>query len=109
MIEGQLALLVPKGVVRNRYYFTTSQYFSRIILGKIQDDESWVDAKGKTQKPAKKQLREKYQGAENVRDCAIRFTSKTPQYLSDYHGQLPGLYAGQGMTDEKLDAILYSE
>lgn len=108
LIEGHLILLVPKHIVRDRYYFTASQYFSRIILGKIQDDESWIDPKGKTQKPAKKQLREKYQGAdETVRDCAIRLTSEKPQYLPDYHRQLPGLYSGQGMTDEELDAILY--
>ena len=107
VVNGKPILLVPKNIVRNRYYFTVDQFFSRIILAHIQNEESWIDAKGKAQKPPKKQLRKKYQGDRSTLDCAINMTAETPLYLPEYHRQLPALYSGQGMSDEELDDILY--
>lgn len=107
LAEGKVVLLVPKHFVRQRYYFNTTQYFSRVILGKLQDEESWVDSSGKQQKPYKKELRKKYKENKSTLDSSIMFTRKRPSYLAAYHQILPSLYINQGMSDEELDEILY--
>ena len=107
IVDGDIILLVPKHFVRQRYYFNTTQFFSRVILGKIQEDESWVDSSGKKQKPSKKDLRNKYKGDSSTLDCSIEFTRKNPSYLLNYHQILPSLYSVQAMSDEKLDKIVY--
>jgi len=107
LASGQVILLVPKHFIRQRFYFNTSQYFCRVILDKIQEDESWVDSNGKKKKLSKKDLSKKYKGDSSIIDSTIKLTSKKPSYLSNYHQILPLLYSGQGMTDEELDTILY--
>lgn len=107
LVNGNPILLVPKSIVRHRYYFTVNQFFTSVILTHMQDKESWIDGKGKLHKLTKKALREKYQGEMGTLDCAIQMTKATPEYLLEYHRQLPLSYAKRGMLDEELDAILY--
>ncbi|MPM60407.1 hypothetical protein SDC9_107258 [bioreactor metagenome] len=107
LINGKLILLVPKGIVRNRYYFNADQFFSRVILTRVQQEQSWLDGKGIEHKPSKKELRKKIQSGKSVLECAISMTSEFPKYLPEYHHQLPALYSRQGMSDEELDTILY--
>lgn len=107
LADGKVILLVPKHFVRQRYYFNTTQYFQRVILGKLQENESWVDASGKQQKPSKDDLSKKYRGGSSTLDCSVKLTREKPSYLLTYHLILPSLYTGQGMSDEKIDEILY--
>lgn len=106
--EGETILLVPKHIVRQRYYFNISQYFGRIILEKIQNEETTHDAKGKEVRPYKKDIKNRLltDGADE-KTIAIRMTAAEPNLLEQYHGIIPHLYLGQGMTDDELNEILY--
>ena len=100
-------MLIPKEIVRTRFYFTTSQYFSRIILEHIQQETAWTSQDGRTVKTPKKMLRDRYQGGLGLRDAITRMTAQMPLYLSDYHLQLAEWYSGEGMSDTELEQLLH--
>ena len=106
--ENRLLLLVPKNIVRNRYYFSADQFFSRVILSRMQEQSARRDSNGKVQKDSKEDIRKRVQGDEAVLDSITRLTSEDPSYLPEYHRILPSLYSGKGMSDEELDKILYT-
>ena len=108
MYEGRLLLLVPKSIVRKRYYFSADQFFSRVILSRMQEQSERRDSNGKVQRDSKKDIRKQVQRNESVLETVTRLTSEDPSYLPEYHRILPSLYSGKGMTDEELDRILYS-
>ena len=106
MYKGKLLLLVPKEIVRNRYCFTINQFFSRVILSRLQDQTAYVDMNGKPQKTSKKVLRKKVLHGEKVTTVAQIMASDDPSYLSDYHEKLPLFYIDKAFSDEKLDSIV---
>lgn len=108
MFENRLLLLVPKNIVRNRYYFSADQFFSRVILSRMQEQSARRDSNGKVQKDSKKDIRKKVQRNEGVLESIIRLTSEDSSYLSEYHRILASLYSGKSMSDEDLDKILYT-
>lgn len=108
MHENRLLLLVPKNIVRNRYYFSANQFFSRVILSRMQEESANRDANGKAQKDSKKDIRKRVQGNESVLTSVKRLTLADPSYLPEYHRILPVLYKDKGMPDELLDKILYT-
>jgi len=108
VIRNKVILLVPKWFIRKRFYYNANQYFSRIILEKLQQDNAWIDKKGKVKKPSKKSLKhEILQGGRSVVLAAIEYTKKDPSLLDGYHSRIPRFYADKGMNDEMLDNVLY--
>lgn len=108
MFKGELILLVPKNIVRNRYYFSANQFFCRVILSRMQEQSARRDSNGKVQKDSKKDLRKRVQKGESVLASITRLTSEDPSYLPEYHRILLSLYSGKGMSDKELDHILYA-
>lgn len=107
-VDNQLILLVPKNIVRHRYYTTVNQYFGRVILTRVKRETASIDSAGKQQHESKKALKEKMVQGKTIRECVIQYTRAEPQVLEEYHRLIPGLYFGQSMTDEQLDDIVYS-
>lgn len=105
--NGKLLLLVPKKAVRNRYYFTTEQYFRGIILARMKEESAYRDSKGKVQYIPKKVLWKKAMGNDDTQSCVRRYTAEDPSYLSEYHSKLPSFYSDKGMSDDSLDVLLY--
>lgn len=105
--NGKLVLIVPKNVVRNRYYFNAENFFRRVILTRLQQESSWVDSNGKIQMFSKKDLLKKTKGNSTTLDCVSNLTEVEPSYLREYHAKLPEFYEDRGMSDEDLDRIVY--
>ena len=105
--NGKLVLIVPKNVVRNRYYFNAENFFRRVILTRMQQESSWVDSNGKIQMFPKKELHKKAKGNNTTLDCVSNMTEAEPSYLQEYHAKLPEFYEDRGMSDENLDRIVY--
>lgn len=109
LINNEVILLVPKKIVRSKFYYNTSQYFSRIILEHIQAEKQSINKKGKIIKPSKKYLGQiiKDSGQSKL-VYSIEYTKNKPNLLNEYHGRIPQFYLDKGMTDEKLDLLLYN-
>ncbi len=108
VIDKKVILLVPKWFIRQNYYYNTSQYFSRVILEKIQQEKAWIDPKGKEVKPSKKSLEQEIIHVNKDKLLSvISYTEKDPSLLIGYHKGIPKVYADKGMKDEALDKILY--
>ncbi len=108
IIDKKVILLVPKWFVRKRFYYNVNQYFSRIILEKLQQEQAWIDKKGKVKVPSKKSLKDKLlYGDRNKYLTVIEFTEKDPLLLEVYHKRMPQFYVDKGMNDEMLDNVLY--
>lgn len=108
IVDTNPILLVPKWFVRPNYYYNTSQYFSMVILGKIQEEKVSFDLKGKEIKPSKKSLEKEliYVNKDKLL-AAIAYTEKHPDLLIGYHNRIPIAYKNRAMKDETLDSILY--
>lgn len=107
-VHDEIILLVPKRIVRNKYYYNTSQYFGRIILENIQEEKQVVNSEGKIIKPTKKELRKNIR-ATNISkmDFSIDQSFQKPILLDSYHSKMSDFYRDKGMTDEQLDFRLY--
>lgn len=107
-VNGEIILLVPKNIVRNRYYYCTSQYFRRIILEHMQEERQTKTSEGKIIKPTKKELKKDiYASGNNNLSFSIEYTKIRPHLLNNYHDKIPKFYHDKGMTDRELDCILY--
>lgn len=107
IVDNEVILLVPKHLVRHKFYYNTNQYFSMIILEKIREDNQWI-SNGKVKKPTKKSLRKKIITKDkNSLIAAIEYTKATPKLLNSYHDQIPYFYDTRGMDDESLDYYVY--
>jgi len=107
-IDNKVVLLVPKWFIRQRYYYNTSQYFSMVILSKLQKEKTSFDADGKELKPTKKSLKKEIiHYNKDILSAAIEYTGKEPSLLTEYHNRIPRDYADKGMDDEMLDEIIY--
>lgn len=109
-VLGKELLLVPKDIVRQRYLFSTSQYFNRIILERMREEGGGYDEKGRLI-PKKEIVRSKrFTGAHWQYDAAVEYTKKYDDALHEYHEKLPIFYGENGgaMTDKELDDYLYN-
>lgn len=108
IVDSKVILLVPKWFVRKNFYYNVRQYFSRIILEKLQQEQAWTDKKGKVKFPSKKSLRDKIiYGDRSQYLTVIEYTEREPALLDLYHKRIPQFYVDKGMNDEMLDRFLY--
>ena len=108
-INGKELLVVPKGIVRKKYLFSTSQYFNRIILERIRDDGGYLQENGKPI-PKKEIIKSKrYSGKHWQYDEAVSFTKRDNKALSEYHQKIPFFYAEHGLplSNDELDELIY--
>lgn len=108
IVNGELILLVPKVIVRNKFYYRISQYLSRIILENVQEERQVVNSDGKIIKPTKKSLKENIRNSGNTYlDYSIDYSIKKPDLLELHHRRIPEFYQGKCMPDNILDKIVY--
>lgn len=102
--NGKL-LLVPKKIVHYNYLCNVRQYFSRIILERLQREKIYVDANGRERKEKKKDIeREIVKTSQNwIYDYAINYTSCHQDLLDEYHDRIPEFYSDRSLSDEELD------
>ncbi len=103
IVDGKLLLIVPKRVVRNRYYFSTNEYFRNAILSRLQKESSWIDRDGKERHKTKKELAKRLLDGNTKPTVVKQLTSKDPSYLSEYHNSLTLRYSNKGLSDMDLD------
>jgi len=98
IINNKVMLLVPKIIVRKRYYYNLDQYFRSIILEKIIQEETTYDSKGKAYSPKKNQLRKEFK-QRNISNYTVSLnkTEEIPELLDTYHDNIPKNYIKQGM------------
>lgn len=107
-INGQELLIIPKQIVRKKYLFSTSQYFSRIILERIRDEGGYMD--GDKPIPKKDVIKAKrFSGEHWQYDESVSYTRENNDALNEYHQKLPSFYIENGfsMGDDELDELIY--
>lgn len=101
-------LLVPKQIVRKNYLFGVGQYFERIILERVREDEDWYTDNNKPipKRDIAKQLRTEEEHWQY--DYAINYSRNHSDALLEYHKRLKSYYIefGQPIEDEVLDELL---
>jgi len=108
LVNDELILLVPKVIVRNKFYYNISQYFSRIILENMQEDRQVISKDGKVLKPTKKSLKENIKNSGNTYlDYSIDYSLKKSHLLDLHHRRIPEFYQGKCLPDNILDKIVY--
>lgn len=107
--ETGILLLVPKHIVRFRYICNVGQYFSRVVLERMQQEEARTDQNGKVRMPAKADITAGIQklSIHWMYDYAVDYTAKYPDSLLEYHKRVPEFYAGHQMSDDELDIRIY--
>lgn len=106
-VDGKLILMIPKNIVRTRYYYNTSQYFRSMIVSRIKKEKTeYVDGKAVAPK-IQDIFDEECQEYGSVKDAACYHTTKTPSALSLYHANMFNAYGGKSMTDKALDDFIY--
>lgn len=106
--KGKL-LLVPKEIVRFRYICNVRQFFSRVILERMQNDRAYTNEKGKIQLPHKKDIEEEIvKKGNNWRyEYAVSYSVEHPDALHEYHRRIPEYYSGKSMSDAELNQRVY--
>jgi hypothetical protein len=106
-IADEIVILIPKNIVRKSYYYNTSQYFSSVIVSRIQKDKTeYHDGKAVT--PKKKDIKkEEYETYGSVIEAARAHTMEKPKGLSFYHDNVFAAYKDKNMTDDELDDFIY--
>lgn len=107
--NGKEILLVPKNIVRRNFLFSTTQYFSRIIIERIRDQGELYNSDNKPI-PKKDVIKSLQSSNEHwLYENAINYTEKNNDALIEYHQKLPGFYIENGgcMLDELLDKTIY--
>lgn len=109
LIDGKPVLLVPKEIVHHNFYYNTEQYFSRIILEKMQAEQTTYDNRGKEAKPSKRELRENLLTSySDVLNISQEETIKDPSLLIHHHDKMRSFYLNRALSDEELDDRVYS-
>ena len=106
-VDGKNILLVPKCIVRKKYYYCTTQYFSSVIVERIRKEKITYDSKGKEIVPNKKTIEEDILKNASRREIVIEKTAENPNYLKGYHYDMEKRYNSRIMTDEELDNVVY--
>lgn len=108
IIDEKIILLVPKNIIRKKYYYNINQYFSMIILDRLQKERALINDKGNTEKPYKKDLSKEILSIENsIWNASIKKTKEKPELLLSYHKMIPSFYSNRNMLDEELDKFIY--
>lgn len=108
-VNGRELLLVPKTIVRKNYLFSTDQYFRRVILERMRNEDKYMyNGKPISKKDVLRQKRfsgEHWEYAET-----IKYTQENNDALDEYHRELPFYYLEDGRipTDEDLDENMYN-
>lgn len=106
---GKEILVVPKNIVRRNYLFGAGQYFERVILERLREEEQIYDSDGKPipKREISKSL--KTDDEHWMYDYVIDYSEKHNDALSEYHKKLHSFYAeyGKPMLDEDLDKTIY--
>ncbi|MFR5875888.1 MAG: hypothetical protein ACLUFN_05310 [Eubacterium sp.] len=109
VINGKEILLVPKRIVQTKYRFTTDNYIRSVIVENICKDKATYANNGKEIRPPKDKIREKlieeYGSQFNV---STSFTLQKPDNLDIYYSIISGKYNDYVLSDDQLDAIIYS-
>lgn len=102
-------LLVPKHIVRFRYLCNVGQFFSRVVLERMQREQAFLDEKGRSRNPSKSDLEATMdKSSEHWKyDYAVDSVSQNPEELNEYHRRIHEFYSGCQMTDDELDKRLY--
>ena len=107
-VDGKLILLVPKDIVRRRYYYNADQYFCSVILERMQEERTTYDTKGKAIKPSKKSIRDaELRSHTDVLDILKGKTIDQPNLLNLHHQRLNSSYSEKTMSDKDLDYWVY--
>lgn len=108
---GKETLVVPKNIVRKNYLFGAGQYFERVILERLREEEQIYDSDGKP--IPKKEISNSLKTDDEhwMYDYVIDYSEKHNDALSEYHKKLPSFYAeyGKPMLDGDLDTTIYSK
>jgi hypothetical protein len=108
LVNNELILLVPKVIVRRKFYYNISQYFSRVILENVQEERQVTNSEGKVIKPTKKSLKENIRNSGNTSlDYSIDYSVKKPNLLDLHHRRIPEFYHDKFLSDVILDKIVY--
>ena len=106
-VDGKPLILMPKQIMRKRFYYNTAQYFSSMIVSRLQADQTEY-IEGKKVKPHKKDITKTELEHFGSMLAAVRHhTLRNPAYLSDHHKQMESAYTGRGMSDDELDEFIY--
>lgn len=101
-------LLVPKQIVRKKYLFGVGQYFERVILEHVREDDDWytIDNKPIPKREIAKQIKsdDEHWKYEYVK----KYSKEHEEVLREYHKKLASYYVEMGlpMDDDVLDEIL---
>lgn len=106
-IDGKIILLIPKNIVRKRYYYNTEQYFNSVIVSRIQEEKTHY-LNGRVVTPRKEDIYEdECELYGSVVEAARAHTIQDPRHLSFYHNNMLTAYNAKAMTDDELDAYVY--
>lgn len=105
--DGQELLLVPKSIVRKKHLFSTKQFFMRVILERILNENfQYADSR-----PSKKQMLKKlgFSGERWVYEMSIIYAKEHNDALIEYHEKLPIFYQeyGRPLSNDELDEYVY--
>lgn len=108
-VRGKELLLVPKRIVRKNYLFSTDQYFRRIILERMRNEDRYM-FEGKPIPKNDVLKMKRFTGEHWEYDEAVSYTRENNDALEEYHRELPFYYMEEGRTptDDDLDACIYS-
>jgi hypothetical protein len=110
VIDERVVLLVPKGIVRSGYYYNTEQYFRKIILERIQGEQTTYDKNGHANRPSKQSLRKSLlRTNSDILEISIDQTVEHPHLLRQHHSLMRSSYTGRSMSDEELDEFVYQD
>lgn len=111
IIDDEVVLLVPKWFVQTRFYYNMGQYFSMMVLEKIQQEKMEAEFNREEQKPpTKKSLKAEFKNAnKSARMVSLEYTEIHPNIIGEYHKKIPASYKARIMPDEVLDRILYGQ
>lgn len=109
-VKGKMVLLVPKEILCKRYYYRTEQFFSSVILERIQQEKTCYDEKGVLFKPTKKSIKKQLLNtSEDIRLVTISQTAEAPGLLDVYHGRMENIYCSRQLTDDDFDEFIYEK
>ena len=110
IVDGEIVLLIPKGIVQKKYRFTTDSYIRSIIVENICESKAEYDKNGKKVRPKKDKIRAKLiDEYGSLFKISTAFTQKRPDNLEDYQKLMLTKYSDYALSDSQLDHIIYNK
>ncbi len=109
VIDKKIIVLVPKNIVRNKYFYSAGQYFSSVIVERAREEKAMYDAKGKKIPPQKGSIEKELLENVNKKQAIVRETAEHPDCLKRYHNQMGSAYQSKNMDDKALDEFIYKD